>query len=1222
MKPKKIILLVILQAILLVSQAQVQVIEDDRPIWQTGKIYLKIKDNSNVDLSSYPRILNDTSHLLTNVMTAYDVTAVEKPFSVYNKPRFDRIYRVSFTNPDQVEQFISDLTAIGFVEYAEKVPANYSFVTTNDPVQPYHLNMINAGNAWDIHQGGNAIIAIVDDAVLTTHEDLAANIVSQRDVADGDNDANPPLSGTNAANPSTFSHGTHVAGIACGVTNNGIGMASIGWNNKIMCVKTNYDNGTPGYIPCGYDGIAWAAANGADVINTSWGGSGYSQSDYWAIEEARYTYNAVIVSSAGNSYSINYNYPAAYGEGTTSGIGEVSDRSMVIAVAALNSDNDIADPSDWGYSMMGAPFGSNYGHWVDISTYGTDIFSCVANSSNGSPINNYYDSWNGTSMAAPIVSGVAGLMRSYNQTATVQDIYNCLIGSANTDIYDASHPNNTFGMLGSGRLDAEAAIKCLGVDCAYNPNAVVFPSSQTICPSGNVTLSCNSGINYSWSTGANTQSINVNQAGTYSVTITFTGGCTASDSFTLNNADTQAHIIINENSGFYDNDGILCSPSMVVLSSYWGSSYYWTPFGFTTPSTNSINCGNNPGSATFSVTITDVAGCAGVNSTATAFVQWFMPPVVNITTTLNAICLGEVSTLTASGGTSYLWENGSTTSSIDVSPIVTTTYSVTVTNNNGCTDTESITITVNSCSNGLDLFLKDTNDDDGSEPFAGTGNIWQSPDLVNKWSIYNPITVPMVDQGVLYGSYQNCMYAKLRNDGPVDYLAPVNAHIEFYWTRARTGEDWPIHWDATNQANQNANGDPQGGFIASVPVNQDILIGQDRNFYAAWTPPDPSTLTSSVTTFPNGLPMICYLARFVHPADPMAYETPGIITPHIIENNNVVTRNSWIESISKFPRLSYDGPVFWLTADREMSTSLVFEPVNEPDSSTFNDWGEISIYLHEDIFDQWLKDGSYGTGFTINTKERKLTLTGNSAIIDSIMLVQGDDYPVMVTYTLKKFANPLENYHYEYIIRSYNRTDSTETGGFHFDVTVKPPVNFLCEITETINTTNPKTCDGSATVTGFGGTPPYSFQWSRSAGNQTTPTAVGLCIGTHTVIVTDSIGAADTASVTIYAINNKNLIIDNSEDIQPIEQKIDNYINIYPNPSKGIINVDYSVPAGISSTLVFYDVNGRKISSYNLESNSKRICLNDETIFSEGVYYYSLIIGNEVVTRDKLVIIK
>lgn len=521
----------------------------------------------------------------------------------------------------------------------------------------------------------------------------------------------------------------------------------------------------------------------------------------------------------------------------------------------------------------------------------------------------------------------------------------------------------------------------------------------------------------------------------------------------------------------------------------------------------------------------------------------------------------------------------------------------------------------------FDLYMKNTNDDLGCEPFEGTGNIWQSPDLINKRTYYDPATVSMTEEGVLYGTDTNYMYVKIRNRGNIDYLATDSGMVELYWTRARTGEPWPIHWDATEPANQ-VNNYPQGGLIATVPVNQDILTGQDKVIYSAWTPPAPSTLTSSVSTFSNGLPMICYLARFVHPDDPMAYETSGDITPHIKENNNVVTRNSWIESISKFPKLPYAGPVFWLTADRTMSTSLVFEPIIEPDSSTFNDWGEISIYLHEDIFDQWLKDGSYGTGFTINTKERKLTLTGNSAIIDSIMLVQGDDYPVMVTYTLKKFANPLENYHYEYIIRSYNRTDSTETGGFHFDVTVKPPVNFLCEITETINATNPKTCDGSATVTGFGGTPPYTYQWSRSAGNQTTPTAVGLCIGTHTVIVTDSVGAADTASVTIFAINKKNLIIDNSEDIQPIEQKIDNYISIYPNPSKGVINVDYSVPDGISSTLVFYDVNGRKISSYNLESNSKRICLNDETIFSEGVYYYSLIIGNEVVTRDKLVIIK
>ncbi len=522
----------------------------------------------------------------------------------------------------------------------------------------------------------------------------------------------------------------------------------------------------------------------------------------------------------------------------------------------------------------------------------------------------------------------------------------------------------------------------------------------------------------------------------------------------------------------------------------------------------------------------------------------------------------------------------------------------------------------------FDLYMKNTNDDLGCEPFEGTGNIWQSPDLINKRTYYDPATVSMTEEGVLYSTDTNYMYVKIRNRGNVDYLATDSGSVALYWTRARTGEDWQTHWDALDPANQNGNGDPQGGLIDTIPLDQDLLIGQSKVFYSAWTPPDPSTLTSSESTFSNGLPMICYLARFIHLDDTMAYEIPGLITPHIIENNNVVTRNSWIESIAKSPKLPYAGPVFWLTADMEMSTSLVFEPVNEPDSSTFNDWGEISIYLHEDIFDQWLKDGSYGTGFTINTKERKLTLTGNSAQIDSIALAQGDDYPVMVTFTLKQLANPLENYHYEYIIRSFNEADSSETGGFHFDVTVKPPVNFICEITETINATNPKTCDGSATVTGFGGTPPYSFQWSRSAGNQTTPTAVGLCIGTHTVIVTDSVGAADTTNVAIFAINNKNLIIDNSENIQPDEQKIDNYISIYPNPSKGIINVDYCVPEGISSTLVFYDINGRQISKYDLNSKSKHLYLSNETLFPEGMYYYSLIIGNEVVLRDKLVIIK
>ncbi|MFH2141756.1 MAG: C25 family cysteine peptidase [Bacteroidota bacterium] len=459
--------------------------------------------------------------------------------------------------------------------------------------------------------------------------------------------------------------------------------------------------------------------------------------------------------------------------------------------------------------------------------------------------------------------------------------------------------------------------------------------------------------------------------------------------------------------------------------------------------------------------------------------------------------------------------NQATAQFVNINPTTIGNFIVTVSSHNYIPF--QLTVPVVDCSVGFDLYAKDTDDDNGFEPFSGTGNIWLSPSLINKRNYEDPSTVSMIEEGVLYNAGQNYMYVKVQNRGTVDYLASGGAEIELYWTRARSGEIWFTHWDATDIANQ-VLGVPQGGLLATVPINQELQLGQEKNFYAAWSPPDPATLTSSTSTFSNGLPMICYLARIIHPADPMVYDSPGIITPHIIENNNVVTRNSWIESLSKFPALPYAGPVFWLTsADEEISTSLVFEPVNEHTGSTFNDWGEISIYLHENLFDNWQKNGAQGTGFRVFPEEKKIVLTSNNARLDSIMLEKGADYPVMVTYTLNKLSNPLENYRYEYRIRSIDKTSNIETVGFYFDVTVKPPEHFLCEITESTFASCAGSCDASATVNGFGGMPPYFFQWGPETGNQTNSTATGLCEGIYSVIVTDALGAMDTATVTINA---------------------------------------------------------------------------------------------------------
>jgi subtilisin family serine protease len=622
--------------------SQVELLSADYPLWEVGKIYLKIEDTSDVNLASYPSIPLDTTGVVSALFLRYGVTNVERPFLLYDTDRFDRSYRISFTDTLAVKCFIEELESIEFVEYAERVPAMYPTQLPDDPqlANQYYLPLVNLDGASDIHAGGNATVAIVDDAVLTTHEDLSANMAASNwDAADSDTNPNPPLTGPNAATSTHFTHGTHVAGIAGAVTNNTTGVASIGWGNEIMAVKVKGDaNFTNGFTH-GYDGITWSAVNGADVINNSWGGGAFSQMEYAVVVEARDIHDAVIVAAAGNGSSSTPFYPAAYGEGGTQQPWEILDETLVIAVAALDENNN---RSIWGGGIGGLG-GSNLGPWVDISAYGTQILSTVAGSSGGGPINNQYLANNGTSTAAPIVSGVAGLMRSYDNTKTAIEIYNCLISTANSDIYGIAHPGNLLDNLGAGRVDAEAALQCLGVSCDDNPIAIITADLPSLCPDGEVILTANEGTSYLWSTAETSQQIVVDAAGIYTVTVTFNGSCTDMATFEVMDADTEVEVFAIENSGLVANDGILCSlDPLFIYASYGGTSYDWGIFGgvFTTPYIPGyINAGSNlPFNWEACVDVTDVGGCVGVNDHACINLQWLVPPEITIDNITNEFC--------------------------------------------------------------------------------------------------------------------------------------------------------------------------------------------------------------------------------------------------------------------------------------------------------------------------------------------------------------------------------------------------------------------------------------------------------------------------------------------------------------------------------------------------------------------------------------------------------
>lgn len=368
-----------------------------------------------------------------------------KPIPMHSAiPDISRFLKISIPeqmNPVMVAQ---ELASDPHVEYAEPVYVRHLMATPNDPMYPqqWHLPQIKAPQAWDVQKGNRSvIIAIVDDGVDYDHVDLAANAWTNAAEAKGapgvDDDGNGYIDdiygwdfGDNDADPvdppaSTpgRGHGTGCAGLACAVTNNGIGVAGVSWNCRFMAVKIFPDNSIFFSTVPAFQGIIYAADNGADIISNSWGGNVYSK---WEQEVIDYAYGkgAVIVCAAGNANSESDMYPASY--------------QHVVSVAAVGP-NDVKS----SYSC--------FGPWIDL----------CAPSSDGSTWqlttypDNQYQNFGGTSGAAPVVAGVFGLVKSLHPDWSNEQIIRQVLLTAD-DIYGLNPQYQH--KLGHGRVNAYRAL--------------------------------------------------------------------------------------------------------------------------------------------------------------------------------------------------------------------------------------------------------------------------------------------------------------------------------------------------------------------------------------------------------------------------------------------------------------------------------------------------------------------------------------------------------------------------------------------------------------------------------------------------------------------------------------------------------------------------------------------------------------------------------------------
>lgn len=292
---------------------------------------------------------------------------------------------------------------------------------------------VNAEKAWDIQTGNkDLVVAVIDTGVDYTHPDLKDNMWTNEAELNGkagvDDDNNgfvDDVYGYNFANNKGDSkddqgHGSHCAGTIGAKGNNGVGIAGVVWDVKIIGVKFLDRNGS-GTLENALKAIDYATKMGAKIMSNSWGGGGFSETLKASIERA-HAAGILFVAAAGNDGSNNDSapmYPASY------------QIPNVISVAAINNKGQIANFSNFGKSS------------VHVGAPGVNITS----STNGG-----YYSFSGTSMATPHVSGVAAIVLSNEPNLTHLELKERLIATAKPI------PGLRGKVRSGGMIDAYAAL--------------------------------------------------------------------------------------------------------------------------------------------------------------------------------------------------------------------------------------------------------------------------------------------------------------------------------------------------------------------------------------------------------------------------------------------------------------------------------------------------------------------------------------------------------------------------------------------------------------------------------------------------------------------------------------------------------------------------------------------------------------------------------------------
>ncbi|MHC4627401.1 MAG: S8 family serine peptidase, partial [Planctomycetota bacterium] len=365
-------------------------------------------------------------------------TMGERKASVVRRPSSSRLYLLRTGR--NVSSVCAELRGDPDVEYAQP---NYIYRRCGDPNDPefpdqYAHQLIQMSDAWDISTGSrDIVVAVLDTGVDVNHPDLRDNIwinegeIPNNDIDDDNNGFVDDIYGWNFGDDSNdvipddswssvAGHGTQVSGVIAAAGNNGIGVCGVNWQTSIMALRLSNEM-TTAEVAAGLD---YATANGAHVVNMSFGGYDSGPEGDQAIKTAidnAYAQGILLVASAGNNDTAEPHYPAAY--------------YNVMAVSSTNGE-DIKT----GHS--------SFGHWVDIAAPGTDIVT--------TDLDDEYIATAGTSFSGPYVAAVGALVLAHEPNLTHVEVRAILENTTDPVYYGDLDPD--LGYIGTGRVNAYSAL--------------------------------------------------------------------------------------------------------------------------------------------------------------------------------------------------------------------------------------------------------------------------------------------------------------------------------------------------------------------------------------------------------------------------------------------------------------------------------------------------------------------------------------------------------------------------------------------------------------------------------------------------------------------------------------------------------------------------------------------------------------------------------------------